>query len=126
MDHENHSTPLPHQVQATVSLASLDEIRRLLAEVLDGRLDALESRLEAFASRHHERSSLDDGRSDLPVLLTERDLGRLLNLHPRTIRRLECNHDLPPPLRISGSKRWQLSEIEQWIRALQERGRITP
>jgi excisionase family DNA binding protein len=52
-------------------------------------------------------------------MITERELAHLLRCDPRTVRRLEVSGELPPALRIGGSKRWQRQVIEDWLEQMQ-------
>lgn len=45
------------------------------------------------------------------------ELGRLLELGERTIRRMNAAGQLPAPRRIGGSVRWDLTEIREWLAA---------
>ncbi len=42
-------------------------------------------------------------------------LGRLLGLSMRTIRRLDSSGRIPRPVRIGGAVRWRASEIAAWL-----------
>ena len=96
-----------------LTIGVLDEARlqELLGALLDDRLSGLEARIRALATR--ERDVRLSERA--PVLLCERELASLLGLHPRTIRRLECNQEVPQSVQVGGSKRWRLQEIEEWL-----------
>lgn len=110
-----HSSEAPGGALLTVT--SLDEgrLRELLAALLDERLGALEERLLALQERGQELAS-GTGAS---VLLRERELAALLGVHPRTIRRLECNQEIPTSVQVGGSKRWKLQEVTDWIARLE-------
>jgi predicted DNA-binding transcriptional regulator AlpA len=53
------------------------------------------------------------GAARLEPLLTVADLERLLRVHRRTIARMCKRGELPRPLKIGGSNRWKLSQIEE-------------
>ena len=48
-------------------------------------------------------------------LLTKTQLAGYLAVSPRTIDRLDAARDLPRPILVAGRKRWQLSEIDEWL-----------
>ena len=52
-----------------------------------------------------------------PELLDAVKLAALLSISPRTLYRLKLRGHLPPPIRLGGSIRWRLSDIERWIAA---------
>ena len=107
------NSPLARSVPSPLTVSVLDEARlqELLGALLDDRLAGLEERLYSLAEREREAR-----RSDCaPILLSERELASLLGLHPRTIRRLECNREVPQSVHVGGSKRWRLQEIEEWL-----------
>lgn len=52
-----------------------------------------------------------------PLLVGADELGRLLGLSSRAIRRLNAAGQVPKPLRLSGAVRWRLSEIVAWTEA---------
>ncbi|GEM_PF-3428500 len=98
----------------TVGLFDEAKLQELLGALLDERLEGLEARIQVLATRGIE------GRKNVrvPVLLREKELASLLGVHPRTIRRLECNQEVPQSVHVGGSKRWRLKEIEEWVAAL--------
>ncbi len=53
-------------------------------------------------------------RSSLPLVNAE-ELAEFFGCSPRSIRRLVAEGKIPAPLRFSGSPRWNLRAIEQWI-----------
>lgn len=109
------ATPSP-LAEGLHRLAELREeearILRNIAEDLDLQLaDAVDSRLmEAMETVTGQPTS---GTPD-PMLSTER-VGELLDLTPRTIRRLEKKGDLPPARRIGGVLRWREADIRTWM-----------
>jgi predicted DNA-binding transcriptional regulator AlpA len=42
-------------------------------------------------------------------------LAALLDVSPRTVRRMDDSNKLPKPLMLRGCKRWIVAEIEAWI-----------
>ena len=48
-------------------------------------------------------------------LINARALAKMLSLSVRTVFRLDSSGKVPAPVRINGSVRWRLSDIEQWI-----------
>lgn len=86
-----------------------EQLRKIVEAVLDTRLAAIEDRLRFGAPiSGHVRP-----------MITERELAQLLRCDPRTVRRLEVSGELPPALRIGGSKRWQRQVIEDWLDRIQ-------
>jgi predicted DNA-binding transcriptional regulator AlpA len=58
------------------------------------------------------------GETEPPFrLLTAKQLGRLLGLSERTIRRHDAAGLVPRPLSIGGAVRWRADEIDAWIKA---------
>ena len=55
--------------------------------------------------------------SDLPrpLLISASDFARMLQVSDRTLWRLQSAGKLPPVIRIGGSTRWRLLEVEEWI-----------
>ena len=51
-------------------------------------------------------------RAHLEPLLTVEDLERMLRVDRRTIARLCKKGQLPPPLKLGGSNRWRVKDIE--------------
>lgn len=52
---------------------------------------------------------------DMEPLLTIRDLATLLRVHPRTIRRLCQAGRLPQPIKLGGSHRWRIEDIDRTL-----------
>ena len=52
-------------------------------------------------------------RAHLEPLLTVEDLERMLRVDRRTIARLCKKGQLPPPLKLGGSNRWRVRDMEQ-------------
>ena len=57
-------------------------------------------------------------RAHLEPLLTVEDLERMLRVDRRTIARLCKKGQLPPPLKLGGSKRWRVKDIEDALELL--------
>jgi len=51
------------------------------------------------------------------VLLNVREVARLLHLGERTIWKLSTTGELPSPIRIGRSRRWDRRAIEAWLAA---------
>ena len=116
--HENDEGP--HQNLSTVGVrgntspapvgeATAEQLRKIVEAVLDTRLAAIEDRLRVGAPVSGQ----------VRPMITERELAQLLRCDPRTVRRLEVSGELPPALRIGGSKRWQRQVIEDWLDQIQ-------
>ena len=52
-----------------------------------------------------------------PLLLTAKELARLLGVAPCTVWTWHAAGRIPLPVKIGGVTRWRRSEIEQWIEA---------
>lgn len=50
-----------------------------------------------------------------PLLIDIAALSRLLSRSVSALERDQAAGRLPPPVRVGGSKRWRLSEIEAWV-----------
>ncbi|MBX3412419.1 MAG: helix-turn-helix domain-containing protein [Pirellulales bacterium] len=50
-------------------------------------------------------------------MITVDELATILGLSKRTIWRLLSAGEIPKPIRLGGSTRWVLAEIEAWIAA---------
>ena len=51
-----------------------------------------------------------------PLAVDAKQLGRMLSLSVRTIRKMDAGGKLPRPVKLHGhSIRWVLSEIEAWL-----------
>ena len=57
------------------------------------------------------------GEAQSPRLLTAKQLGKLMGLSERTIRRHDAAGFVPRPLNIGGAVRWRADEIDAWIKA---------
>lgn len=66
--------------------------------------------------RKHDRHS-GTASPPAPLLISARDLARILNVSPRTIWRLLSAGQIVPPVRIGGSVRWRFDEVTSWIQA---------
>ena len=49
------------------------------------------------------------------TLLTAEDLAQMLKVSERTLWRLLSAGRVPNPVRIGGSTRWRLVEVQEWI-----------
>ena len=63
---------------------------------------------------------LGKDRTALRMMLTERDVAKLIQCDVRTVRRLEKGGVLPLAIRFGGSKRWRAEAIEAWLDDLSE------
>jgi len=52
-----------------------------------------------------------------PLLLSVRELGKLLSISTATLWRWEAAGRIPRPVKIGGTTRWRADEIRQWIEA---------
>lgn len=52
-----------------------------------------------------------------PLAVGAAELGKLLGLGLRTVRSMDSAGRLPRPIRLGGSVRWRLDEIEAWLAA---------
>lgn len=50
-----------------------------------------------------------------PLAVGAAQLGKLLGLGLRTIRGMDAAGKLPTPIRLGGSVRWRVAEIEAWL-----------
>jgi len=48
-------------------------------------------------------------------LIRATELAEMLSVSPRTINRMLSSGRLIPPIRLGGSVRWRLDEVERWI-----------
>jgi excisionase family DNA binding protein len=51
------------------------------------------------------------------ALITAAELAELMQISPRTLWRLLSAGKIIQPIRIGGSTRWRLREVEEWIAA---------
>lgn len=54
---------------------------------------------------------------ELSLLLKMDDVARLLKVSIRSVCRLRSAGDLPQPIEVRGSIRWQRKDIEAWVAA---------
>ena len=50
-----------------------------------------------------------------PLLISVRDLAKILKVSPRSVWRLLSAGQIVPPVRIGGSVRWRYQEVAEWI-----------
>jgi excisionase family DNA binding protein len=50
-----------------------------------------------------------------PLLLSAGEVARVLGVSTRTLWRLQSGGRLPEPVRLGGSTRWRVSDIERWV-----------
>jgi excisionase family DNA binding protein len=53
--------------------------------------------------------------AELPLLLTEKQMGALLNCSGRHVRRLVDSGRFPPPAKIGHLTRWPRSVVEEFV-----------
>ena len=53
--------------------------------------------------------------TDAQLLLTVREVAELLHLGERTIWKLSTTGELPSPIRIGRSRRWDRRDVEAWL-----------
>jgi predicted DNA-binding transcriptional regulator AlpA len=58
----------------------------------------------------HAESNFDE-----PLLISARDVARLLNMSVRTLWRNRSAGNIPQPVRIGATIRWSVVELEKWI-----------
>jgi len=58
-----------------------------------------------------------EGAKDRPValLLRASEVAGMLNISERTLWRMRSARQVPQPIRVGGTVRWQRLEIESWI-----------
>jgi excisionase family DNA binding protein len=49
------------------------------------------------------------------LLIAAAEVAKLLQISKRTLARLQSKGAIPPPVRLGGSVRWRLEEIQKWI-----------
>ena len=59
----------------------------------------------------------DPTTEDDRLLVSARDLARMLSVSLATVRRLDSAARLPRPVRLAGSVRWRADEIRRWCEA---------
>ncbi len=52
-----------------------------------------------------------------PLAVSAQQLARTLGISIRTIRTMDAGAKLPRPIRLNGSVRWIVTEIESWLAA---------
>jgi prophage regulatory protein len=63
------------------------------------------------------KSDLDDEKQDVPLLLSGKIVAERLGISMRTLWRLRAAGKLPAPVRLGGSVRWRVNEIDSWVAA---------
>lgn len=58
---------------------------------------------------------VDDRVQAIPLLISAAQLAQLLNISTRTLWRLHSTGQVPEPLKLGGSTRWRLNEVQLWI-----------
>jgi len=90
-----------------------EDVRFLIANELVPQLHAMEKRLgERLQSATEAKSTPTD------QLLTARELADLLRVSLKTIRRWRVSGQLPPPVEIAGTLRWERVVIDRWYQNL--------
>lgn len=51
-----------------------------------------------------------------PTLVTDQEVAAMLQISVRHLHRLKSRGDVIQPIKIGKSTRWNLEEVEQWIR----------
>jgi predicted DNA-binding transcriptional regulator AlpA len=49
------------------------------------------------------------------TLLTAEQLGKLLQISPRSVWRKKSSGELCQPIKIGGTTRWRLRDVEAWL-----------
>lgn len=52
---------------------------------------------------------------NLPRMITINELATILGMSKRTVWRLLSAGEIPEPVRLGGSTRWPLAQVEAWI-----------
>ncbi len=52
-----------------------------------------------------------------PLLVNVEVLSQLLGVSVRSVWRMHSGHRIPKPVRLAGSVRWRLGEIQAWVDA---------
>jgi predicted DNA-binding transcriptional regulator AlpA len=66
---------------------------------------------------HSDADGLAPAEPLHPILLTVEKLAELLSISVRSVWRLQSAHRIPEPMRLAGSVRWRLSDIQKWVDA---------
>ena len=85
--------------------------RRLIVLTDPARRDATGTIKENDMTRKIDNATNDSPDRLIPV----GDVAAMLGVSRRTVWRLADAGKLPPPLRIGGSLRWRLADVQQWI-----------
>ena len=56
------------------------------------------------------------GETHVPLCVDREGLAALLNVSPRTIRRMDDLGELPAAFLFRGCKRWSIETIQRWLR----------
>lgn len=59
----------------------------------------------------------NDGRFDGRALLTSQDVAERLSISERSVWRLSSSGQIPKPVKVGGSTRWRVSDIEAFVKA---------
>jgi predicted DNA-binding transcriptional regulator AlpA len=52
-----------------------------------------------------------------PLLIPDTGVAELLGISVRSVWRLHSAHRIPQPIRLAGSVRWRVAEIQAWVDA---------
>ena len=63
---------------------------------------------------HHDTLAAERTR---PALISATELADLLQISTRTLWRLRSSGKLIEPIKLGGSTRWRLDEVQKWIAA---------
>ena len=63
---------------------------------------------------HHDALAAERTR---PALISATELADLLKISTRTLWRLRSSGRLIEPIKLGGSTRWRLDEVQKWIAA---------
>lgn len=63
------------------------------------------------------RKPTTDEPDNRPRLITADELAAILRMSKRSVWRLVGTGEIPEPLHVGGSTRWNLAEIEAWLDA---------
>ena len=80
----------------------------------------LELRLTALTEAIHrlaESTRQPSGLTITPEVLDVNEVGQLLGVTAKTVRKMDRLNHLPAPLVIGGRKKWRAKELRTWLEA---------
>jgi predicted DNA-binding transcriptional regulator AlpA len=64
-----------------------------------------------------KQEKTQNNRTQKPLAIPAKEVARLLGVSVRQVWRLNSMGKLPKPLRLNGSVRWSLKEVEAFVKA---------